>query len=194
MPKVGMEPLRRQQLIEATLNVIGEVGLANTTFSLISKEAGMSTGIISHYFGNKKGLIDATVRYLVSQLRVKGNYPDPFSRLMGIVDANFAPIQKSRASGRAWLSFWAQSTQDDGLHRLQQINRNRLISNLAHSFRALLPDEKVKDAAETTAALIDGLWLHCALEPERKELFEINASRCKAHIEMILSQYPMCNT
>ncbi|MBU3020899.1 transcriptional regulator BetI [Aestuariibacter sp. A3R04] len=193
MPKVGMEPLRRQQLIDATLKVIDEVGLARTTFALISKEAGMSTGIISHYFGNKKGLIDATVRYLVSQLRVKGVYTDPLQRLMGIVDANFAPIQRSRASGRAWLSFWAQSTQDADLHRLQQINRKRLISNLTYSFRPLIPAEHVKEAAETTAALIDGLWLHCALEPERQELFALHAKRCKVHIQRFLLQFATSN-
>ena len=57
MPKVGMEPVRKKQLIEATLEVMAEVGYHGTTISLISKRAGLSSGIISHYFGDKLSLI-----------------------------------------------------------------------------------------------------------------------------------------
>ena len=45
MPKVGMEPVRKKQLIEATLEV-AEVGYHGTTINLISKRAGLSSGII----------------------------------------------------------------------------------------------------------------------------------------------------
>ena len=69
MPKVGMEPVRRQQLIDATLNSVAELGLHATTINSISKRAGLSSGIISHYFGGK-GLIEATVRYLLTQLKI----------------------------------------------------------------------------------------------------------------------------
>lgn len=189
MPKIGMEPVRRQQLIDATLKVIDDVGLAATTFTLISKEAGLSTGIISHYFGNKKGLIDATVRYLVSQLVITEPFSDPMARLMGIVDANFAPIQQARSSGRTWLGFWAQSTQDDDLHRLQMINRRRLTSNLAYSYRQLIPSEHVKEAAETTAALIDGLWLHSVLDKSSPDVFTLHATRCKQHIRWLVERF-----
>ena len=68
MPKVGMELIRRQQLIEATLESVAEVGLHATTINSISKRAGLSSGIISHYFGGKQGLIEATVRFLLNSL------------------------------------------------------------------------------------------------------------------------------
>ena len=66
MPKVGMEPVRKKQLIEATLEVMTEVGYHGTTISLISKKAGLSSGIVSHYFGDKQGLIEATMRHLLA--------------------------------------------------------------------------------------------------------------------------------
>ena len=50
MPKVGMEKVRRQQLIDATLSSIEQHGLQGTTIVTISKLAGVSSGIISHYF------------------------------------------------------------------------------------------------------------------------------------------------
>lgn len=74
MPKVGMEPVRKKQLIEATLEVMAEVGYHGTTISLISKRAGLSSGIISHYFGDKQGLIEATMRHLLDALKNHAAY------------------------------------------------------------------------------------------------------------------------
>ena len=48
MPKVGMQPIRRRQLIEATVAAIHTHGLAETTVSRISKTAGVSSGIVHH--------------------------------------------------------------------------------------------------------------------------------------------------
>ncbi len=68
MPKVGMEPIRRQQLIKATMAAIDEVGLADATVMRIARHAGVSAGIISHYFGGKDGLLEATMRQILSDL------------------------------------------------------------------------------------------------------------------------------
>jgi len=70
VPKVGMQPLRKQQLINATLESVAQYGLQKTTIMTISKIAGLSSGIISHYFGGKQGLIEATVKFLLEQLKL----------------------------------------------------------------------------------------------------------------------------
>ncbi|HIP80571.1 MAG TPA: TetR family transcriptional regulator, partial [Kiloniellaceae bacterium] len=57
MPKVGMEDLRRRQLIAATITSIHEQGFANATISRISRTAGLSGGIVAHYFDDKAGLL-----------------------------------------------------------------------------------------------------------------------------------------
>lgn len=51
MPKVGMQPIRRQQLIDATLAAVNELGFAEASISQIAQRAGVSNGIISS-FGN----------------------------------------------------------------------------------------------------------------------------------------------
>ncbi len=53
MPKVGMQPIRRQQLIEATMAAVNEVGMHEASIAQIAKRAGVSNGIISHYFRDK---------------------------------------------------------------------------------------------------------------------------------------------
>src|SRR3546814_16915616 len=68
MPKVGMEDLRRRQLIAATITSIHEQGFANATIPRISKNAGLSGGIVAPYFEDKAGLQAATMRSLAQDL------------------------------------------------------------------------------------------------------------------------------
>ncbi|UEM20633.1 transcriptional regulator BetI [Skermanella mucosa] len=173
MPKVGMEPIRRQQLIEATITSISRYGFADATISRISKEAGVSTGIIHHYFGSKDDLLEATMRNLLQQLRqdVVGRLAgasSPQQRLAAIIDGNFAANQFDRPVIVAWLAFWAQVPHVPELARLQRVNARRLRSNLLYDLRRLLPSDRAEEAATGLAALIDGLWLRASLEGVEK--------------------------
>ncbi|RXJ02754.1 TetR/AcrR family transcriptional regulator [Anaerobacillus alkaliphilus] len=56
-PKVGMEPIRRQQIIEAAKQCIVAKGLPHFSIKDIAKEAKLSTGVIYHYFENKDDLL-----------------------------------------------------------------------------------------------------------------------------------------
>ncbi len=67
-PNWGCSLIRRRQLIDATLEAINEVGMHDATIAQIASRAGVSTGIISHYFRDN-GLLEATMRDITSQLR-----------------------------------------------------------------------------------------------------------------------------
>lgn len=56
-PKIGMEPIRRHQIIKAAKQCIVQKGLANFSIKDIAKEANLSTGVIYHYFENKDDLL-----------------------------------------------------------------------------------------------------------------------------------------
>lgn len=195
MPKVGVQEERRRQLIEATLEVVGELGLQSATIGAISRTAGMSSGLISHYFGGKQALIEATLRQLLEELKIalmartKAASLTPHQRLVAIVEANFSDFQRSTATTGTWLSFWARAIHEPGLARLQHINNRRLYSNLCYSFRQLLPAEAARDAAKQTAALIDGFWLRSALWPDQEEGFLESEALCKAFINDTLKQH-----
>jgi AcrR family transcriptional regulator len=49
---------KRAAILTASLDLISERGFHNTPVSLISQEAGVSAGIIYHYFDNKEDMID----------------------------------------------------------------------------------------------------------------------------------------
>lgn len=170
MPKVGMQPIRRSQLIEATLKAVDEVGLGDASIAYIARLAGVSNGIISHYFRDKNGLIEATMRHLMQALgegvrsrRAVLSDPNPRAHLRAIIEGNFDTSQVSGAAMKTWLAFWASSMHHPLLQRLQRINDRRLYSNLCGEFRRALPPELARSAARGLAALIDGLWLRGAL-------------------------------
>ena len=68
MPKIGMEPLRRRALIDATISAIGERGSLDVTMSDIAGRAGVSSALAHHYFGAKDDLLEATMRHLLADL------------------------------------------------------------------------------------------------------------------------------
>lgn len=195
MPKVGVQEERRRQLIEATLEVVGELGLQSATIGAISRTAGMSSGLISHYFGGKQALIEATLRQLLEELKIalmartKSASLTPQQRLVAIVEANFSDFQRSTATTGTWLSFWARAIHEPGLARLQHINNRRLYSNLCYSFRQLLPAEVARDAAKQASALIDGFWLRSALWPDQEQGFRESEALCKEFINDTLKQH-----
>ncbi|WJY13681.1 transcriptional regulator BetI [Pectobacteriaceae bacterium CE90] len=173
MPKVGMQPIRRQQLIEATLSAVNEVGMHDASISQIARRAGVSNGIISHYFRDKNGLLEATMRYLLSRLGEAVtqrlavlNDNDPRTRLRAIIEGNFDESQTNSAAMKTWLAFWASSMHSPQLYRLQRVNNRRLYSNLCTEFRRCLPRDRARLAAKGMAGLIDGLWLRSALSEQ----------------------------
>lgn len=62
MPKVADTYLeaRRQQVIDAAIKCFARKGLHDTTMKDIAQEAGVSYGIVYHYFRNKEDIINAT--------------------------------------------------------------------------------------------------------------------------------------
>lgn len=173
MPKLGMQPIRRKQLIQATLEAVDQVGMSDASIAMIARLAGVSNGIISHYFQDKNGLLEATMRHLMKALnqavrerRSALSDGSPRAHLKAIIDGNFDDSQVNGPAMKTWLAFWAFSMHQPSLRRLQRINDHRLFSNLCCEFRRALPRDQARSAARGLAALIDGLWLRGALSED----------------------------
>ncbi|MDP3817291.1 transcriptional regulator BetI [Pseudomonas sp.] len=173
MPKVGMQPIRRSQLIAATLEAVDQVGMSDASIAYIARVAGVSNGIISHYFKDKNGLLDATMRHLMQALsdavherRAALKDDSPRAHLHAIIEGNFDDSQVNGPAVKTWLAFWATSMHQPALRRLQRINDRRLDSNLCCQFRRVLPPAAARAAARGLSSLIDGLWLRGALTGE----------------------------
>ncbi|WP_417317246.1 choline-responsive transcriptional repressor BetI [Emcibacter sp.] len=168
MPKVGMQPIRRAQLIKATIKTINKYGYADTTVSRIAKTAGLSVGIISHYFGGKDGLLEATMQHLLFSLHreLADNLREassPEERLEAMIETILGPDQSQSEVVTAWLAFWAQVPFSGSLQRIQNIYSRRMLSNTRHVLKQLGVHKRVDILAELIAAFIDGYWLRSVL-------------------------------
>ncbi len=168
MSRRDSEDIRRKQLIDTTILVMAQVGFNATTLGLIARQAGVSTGLVAHYFGDKDGLLEATLRSLASRLsraaaaRLRAA-TTPRERLQAVIDANLAPEEMDSPTGAVWLAFWGQAIHSDRLKRVQRIYQLRVLSNLRHALRSLAPESEAERLAVIIAAIIDGLWLRTTL-------------------------------
>ena len=64
MPKLGMGPIRREQICRAAAKVISEQGFAGTTMRMVAEEAGVSTGMLNHYFANRMEMLEETLVFV----------------------------------------------------------------------------------------------------------------------------------
>ena len=60
MPKVGMEPVRRKALVDATLRAVGDHGSLTVTMSEIARHAGVSPMTVSRAYSlaESEGLLE----------------------------------------------------------------------------------------------------------------------------------------
>ena len=75
MPKVGMEPIRRDALVKATIAEIGAAQSLDVTVGQIARRAGMSSALAHHYFGGKDQIFLAAMRYILTAGTGRGDHP-----------------------------------------------------------------------------------------------------------------------
>ncbi|MFN4156293.1 MAG: transcriptional regulator BetI [Paracoccaceae bacterium] len=168
MPKLGMEPIRKDALVKATITEIGRVGSLDVTVSQIARRAGMSPALAHHYFGSKEEMFLAAMRHILSLYgaEVRGALAvttGPQARLEAVLRASFSPGNFRREAVGAWLNFWVMAQTVPQARRLLAIYQRRLRSNLLACLRPLA-GAKASALADGLGALIDGLYLREVLK------------------------------
>ena len=168
MPKLGMEPIRKQALVNATIVEIGRVGSLDVTVSQIAKRAGMSSALAHHYFGSKEEMFLAAMRHVLTLYgaEVRGALAladGPEARLRAVLRASFSVGNFRREAVGAWLNFWVLAQTVPAAKRLLAVYQRRLRSNLLSGLRPLA-GARAEMIAEGLGALIDGLYLREVLK------------------------------
>lgn len=174
MPKIGMEPVRRRELIDAAIRTIGQRGSLDVTVAQIAHEAGVSPALAHHYFGGKDKLILATMRHLLRELEkdyreAVRSAETPRERISAIIAVNFATTQFAPETVSAWLTFYVHAQQSEDTRRLLRVYAHRLHSNLVFELAQLTDRTHANLIAEGTGALIDGLYIRHALGTEGRD-------------------------
>jgi betaine-aldehyde dehydrogenase len=182
------EEARRIQLVEVTIDSLAEVGWAGTTLAEIAKRAGVSAGLVAHYFDDKDGLMEAAFRTLARTLWVRvrerlAQAHTPRGRVQAVIDTNLAPEEFDKRTGTAWLAFWGQVLHIEGLKRVQTAYQRRMLSNLRSDLRHMILPEDARSLAAMIAAMIDGVWLRAALSEWREADSESARALLTAFVE-----------
>jgi AcrR family transcriptional regulator len=138
MPRVVDHDERRAQLTEATAREIARVGLENVRLREIARDAGWTTGVVSHYFPDKRGLLLATFRSRseLARQRVAEAMAAGATALDATIETVLPLNDEQRLTWQVWLAFWGAAVGDDVLTSEQQLRYESFRASLADAVRA----------------------------------------------------------
>ena len=133
------EEVRRAQLIEVTIDSLAEVGFVGTTLAQIARRAGVSPGLVAHYFGDKDGLLRGDLSHPGAPLAraACGARCARRRRRAGASRRSSTPTSRRRSSTSAPAApgspSGARCCMSPGLKRVQNVYQRRMLSNLRHA-------------------------------------------------------------
>jgi TetR/AcrR family transcriptional repressor of bet genes len=99
MPKVGMEPIRRAEAINAALECFCEYGIDKTTLDMVAQKAGFSKGIVTYYFKSKRQLMIGCLKAFMGSYNLKIGSSitkdmTPKEMVRVVVDISLPPLEE----------------------------------------------------------------------------------------------------
>jgi len=177
--------MRRAQLIKATIKCVAQKGLSSTTMADITKEAGLSLGIVNLHFQSKDKLLVETLRYMSEEYgesvqRALATEGGPAAKLTALMEMDFSAKVCQRNKLAVWFAFWGESKSrpiyqalcakidedaNASVHTLfQQLDKDG-------DYQHIDPD----NFASVWNALTEGLWLDILISPN-----DMNREKAKA--------------
>lgn len=166
---------RRDALIAAALELVAEGGPQSATVRAIADRAGVTPGLIRHYFSSKEVLTREAYRHLMDQMTedsaavVAMAADDPASRLAAFVLTSLRPPVMDAVAVGLWAGFLHSMRRDTDMRAVHAATylgyRDLLQSLIAALPRAAGPDQ-LRAEAIACNAVIDGLWMEGSILPE----------------------------
>ena len=164
MPKLGMGPVRREQICRAAASVISEQGFAGTTMRMVAEQAGVSTGILNHYFANRMEMLEETLVFVSQRQQareraaIEGIEPGE-RRLRALVRTVLPTDQDTVEAWRVWIAAHGASVRLSELRRVMASRNDLWFEILELGLEGIVPRnarEKVPYAWQLDA-LMNGL-------------------------------------
>jgi AcrR family transcriptional regulator len=165
------EAERRRDLIAATLDVVAEQGLRAATVRQISARAGVTGGLIRHYFTSKDQMVQAAYRELMQGMirsveEAARNGATERERLRAFIAGNLSRDVTNARTISLWAAFIGHVSVDPefaAIHReyyLAFLERlEAMIGAYLESIGRPVAAPALRGKAIAINGLIDGLWL-----------------------------------
>lgn len=169
------EDSRREALIAATQALVAEGGPRAATVRAIAERAGVTPGLIRHYFGSKDELSRAAYRQLIDGMTdrgadaLSGVGAAPEERLAIFVAASLRPPVVDSAAVGLWAGYLHTVRADPGLLEAHERGylryRDMLQGLIAALGRPGVTANQLRREAIACNAVIDGLWMEGGVLP-----------------------------
>lgn len=122
MPKLGMGPIRRQQICHAAASVVAREGFTGTTMRMVAEEAGVSTGMLNHYYANRaellrQALVHVSERSQERYERAIEGVPAGVERLEALLDSVLGEDEEAIETWRVWINATGEALRLPELRR-----------------------------------------------------------------------------
>lgn len=188
--------VRRQQLIEATIDSLAKRGYSETTMADVADGAKLSRGIVNFHFESKEKLLVATLQYMYDEYSThwRNAYDkagdNTADQLKALVTADFDRAVCNKRKLAAWCAFWGEAKSRptyQALSGARDTDYQNLLFDLCSRLKAEAgyPFEP-QALALTLSALLEGLWLRLmmGLEDVSREI------ALQAANEFLLTAFP----
>lgn len=175
-PRTASKEVRRQQLIDATIETIAKNGISGTTMTTVTRAAGLSMGLANFHFSTKQNLFEETLRFLAEEhhnhwkVRFEKANLAPQDKLRAIVAAHFHPKICNRKKIAVWYAFFGEATARASYRKLADsidAERRDITVELCNQIIADGGYENIDpvNVAFTLEGIYDGLWLNILMYP-----------------------------
>jgi AcrR family transcriptional regulator len=161
---------RRQEIVEASIDVLAEQGYAAFTLARVAKAAGVSTALIIVHFKGKDRLLTEVLKRLgqsyygalhASQFGTRGR---PADLLWGLVEAEFADESFPPRHFAAWKTFWTETNARRSYVELFAPQTQHYLELTTGLCRRIVaegnyPDHDPVVVAQLIDTLLGGLWI-----------------------------------
>lgn len=162
--------VRRQALVAAAETVLAREGVGGASVRAICAEAGVSPGLLRHYFEGVDDLIAAAYEAVGQRIddaldaALAAAGPTPRERLLAYLGASFAPPVLDPRLLSAWIGFWSLVKTKPRIAAIHAASYAAFRTRLETLLGAARVSE-TRLAAIALTAIVDGLWLELCLDP-----------------------------
>jgi AcrR family transcriptional regulator len=168
--------VRRQDLLDVTVSCLAHLGARGTTGREICRQAGVSHGLLRHYFDNPDNLLLETYEQLCEQLlahveaEARPDEDDPWVALDRFFVAVFSDRWASPDIIGAWMVFWQQVRSREDFAAVSanfNLRQRDLLERIAGRLPAAGRTMALDVAIAILSAVLDGLWVDFYLSEAR---------------------------
>jgi TetR/AcrR family transcriptional regulator, transcriptional repressor of bet genes len=142
-----MGPIRREQICRAAVAVIAREGYAGTTMRMVAQEAGVSTGMLNHYFANRQDLLIQSLVYVSERSLVRysaaiAGLEAGEQRLEALLDSVLGEDEESEETWRVWINVHGEAVRLPQLRATIEERLGKWFELIDRALEGLVPEAR----------------------------------------------------